>query len=387
MILFNIITTIHLLVFFCLLYFRKENALPNKVLALLLVNPAINFISNVNILSGNLPNAPYIYFFAQTTASLFAPLVYMYAGLMTGNPFTLRKPIYLMTLVHILGMVYFTYEFTFLMPEAAQQAYLEGLQHGPYPEQMNIINAIFILSQQVYFTVAAINIYRYKKRLFNTLSSFEKTRLTYITRFISLIWLLNLIALITYATLPTTIVEYIVLPAVLTSICFFILYFSFHYNSIFTQTTYRTFLSDTAVAAIPANIITQTTTEPAAGRETTSAAELTQIAGIIEADLIQNEPFTNPDFTLSSWAVSLRLPESKVSLAINKILKKNFYDLVNEARIKKAQSLLQQRRELSVEGVALESGFNSRASFYRAFKKYTGMTPSAFLGVQEQVTA
>ncbi len=384
MIVFNIITTIHLLVFFCLLFFRKENVLPNKVLALLLVNPAVNFVSNVNILAGNLPNAPYIYFFAQATASLFAPLVYMYAGLMTGQPFILRKPLYLLTLVHLLATAFFTFEFAFLMTGPAQQAYLEGILNGPYPEQMNIVNGIFILSQQIYFTVAAIKIFQYKKRLTNTLSSFEKTRLVYITRFISLIWLLNLIALITYATLPTIMVEYIVLPAVLTVICFFILYFSFHHNSIFTPKTYRVFLSDTKTTADSST----KETEPAApGAAAISKGELEHIAGIIEEQLREKEPFTNPDLTLSAWAAALHLPESKVSLAINKVLKKNFYDLVNEARIKKAQMLLQQRKELSIEGVAYEAGFNSRASFYRAFKKYTGLTPSGFLEAQEKATA
>jgi AraC-like DNA-binding protein len=378
MILLNIITTAHLLVFFSLLFFRKENALPNKVLALLLINPAINFISNVNTLSGNLPDAPYVYFFAQATAGLFAPLVYMYAILMIGRPFTLRKPIYLLTLAHLLTTAFFTFEFAVMLSPSAQQAYLTGILKGPYPEQMNIVNGIFILSQQIYFTIAAVNIYQHKKQIVKTLSSFEKTKLTYITRFISLIWLLNLIALVTYITLPTILVEYIVLPSVLTTICFFILYFSFRHNSIFTPETYRTFLSDITTAG---NGMSKG--EPPAQAEVTGNTELEQIVRIIQDNLYEQEPFINPDLTLSAWAATLRLPESKISLAINKMLKKNFYDLINEARVKKAQTLLQLRQELSIEGVAHEAGFNSRASFYRAFKKYTGMTPSAFLKTLE----
>jgi len=35
--------------------------------------------------------------------------------------------------------------------------------------------------------------------------------------------------------------------------------------------------------------------------------------------------------------------------------------------------------ETTIEYVAYESGFNSRASFYRAFKKHTGITPTEFL--------
>ena len=36
-------------------------------------------------------------------------------------------------------------------------------------------------------------------------------------------------------------------------------------------------------------------------------------------------------------------------------------------------------RHLTVEAIAAEVGFNSRASFYRVFKKATGRTPGDFL--------
>jgi AraC-like DNA-binding protein len=33
---------------------------------------------------------------------------------------------------------------------------------------------------------------------------------------------------------------------------------------------------------------------------------------------------------------------------------------------------------LTVEGIAFEAGFADRRSFYRVFKKYTGLSPSDF---------
>jgi len=36
-------------------------------------------------------------------------------------------------------------------------------------------------------------------------------------------------------------------------------------------------------------------------------------------------------------------------------------------------------------GLALDSGFNSKASFNRAFKKFTGQTPSEYLKNNETI--
>src|SRR5690606_34412917 len=124
--------------------------------------------------------------------------------------------------------------------------YLHGLLNEPYPEPMVIINSVFIILQQIYFTVTAIQVYRYRKFLSNRLSSYDKTKAVYITRFIELIWLLNIITVVLYATLPMITVEYIILPAVLTVIYFFIFYFSFHHHSVFTNASYQLFLTNNA---------------------------------------------------------------------------------------------------------------------------------------------
>jgi AraC-like DNA-binding protein len=48
--------------------------------------------------------------------------------------------------------------------------------------------------------------------------------------------------------------------------------------------------------------------------------------------------------------------------------------------VDKAKILLRDKLDkLTIEGIARESGFNSRASFYRAFKKYTAVSPSEFI--------
>jgi AraC-like DNA-binding protein len=377
MLILNIITFCNLLFLFCLLFFRKNNVLPNKVLALILINPGINFLSNINVLSGNFHNSPYFYFFAQVNCFAFAPLVWYYVNLFIGKTASIKHPLFIVTALCVALTVYFAIDFAYL-PESAQANYLNGILKEPYPWQMNVVNGLFILMQQVYFTTAAINIYRYRKKLSNTLSNYDKTQLTYITKFLSLIWTLNIITIALYATLPTIQVEYIYLPLVLTAIYFFILYYSIHYHSIFTPASYATLRKSNMLPNFAEN-------QNDFSQQIIVDAELAVLSQQIEDFLTTEEPFTNPDLTLEILANQLDIPVAKLSLAINKVLKKTFYELINEKRIQKSKILLRSLSDQNtIEYVAYESGFNSRASFYRAFKKHTDTTPTAYLKAEIQ---
>ena len=54
-----------------------------------------------------------------------------------------------------------------------------------------------------------------------------------------------------------------------------------------------------------------------------------------------------------------------------------FYSYINDARIEAAKVELKVSQRNVLE-IALSVGFNSRSSFYNAFKKNTGMTPSKY---------
>ena len=68
----------------------------------------------------------------------------------------------------------------------------------------------------------------------------------------------------------------------------------------------------------------------------------------------------------------------KVSQVINEYLTQNFYSLLNHYRIREAKDLLASDSKISVKSVMYEVGFNSKTSFYSAFKKETGLSPNDF---------
>ncbi|MBV6655045.1 MAG: AraC family transcriptional regulator, partial [Mameliella sp.] len=69
-----------------------------------------------------------------------------------------------------------------------------------------------------------------------------------------------------------------------------------------------------------------------------------------------------------------------LSAIINSCLGKNFHDFVNEYRIEevKRRILDPAYDHWSLLGIALDCGFNSKSTFNRIFKKFTGYTPRAF---------
>jgi AraC-like DNA-binding protein len=99
-------------------------------------------------------------------------------------------------------------------------------------------------------------------------------------------------------------------------------------------------------------------------------------------DYMTNErPYLDPDLSLIDLARRLKTNASVLSLVINAGTGKNFNDFVNQYRVDdfKQRVLDPANRHLSLLGIALESGFNSKATFNRAFRKLSGQSPREFI--------
>jgi AraC-like DNA-binding protein len=96
-------------------------------------------------------------------------------------------------------------------------------------------------------------------------------------------------------------------------------------------------------------------------------------------DLMQKaQPWLEPELTLTELALRLRTNSALLSKVINAGCGQNFNDFVNTYRVQEAQRKLADPRfaHYSLVGVALESGFNSKSTFNRVFKKLLGQAPS-----------
>ncbi|MDZ7935859.1 MAG: helix-turn-helix domain-containing protein [Emticicia sp.] len=100
----------------------------------------------------------------------------------------------------------------------------------------------------------------------------------------------------------------------------------------------------------------------------------------IETLMLQEKLYLEPELSLSDLAQKLKTNTSVLSAAINSNFGKNFNDFVNEYRVEefKKQIKLPANQNYTLLAVAFDCGFNSKATFNRAFKKFTGQSPSRF---------
>ncbi|RUT78991.1 helix-turn-helix domain-containing protein [Ancylomarina longa] len=86
------------------------------------------------------------------------------------------------------------------------------------------------------------------------------------------------------------------------------------------------------------------------------------------------------ELNLKKLAELIDVTPHKLSYIINAGFNENFFLFINKYRVDKAKELLleNETNHLSNLGIAYESGFNSKTSFYTTFKKITNQTPSEF---------
>ncbi|MCU0374217.1 MAG: helix-turn-helix domain-containing protein [Chitinophagaceae bacterium] len=101
---------------------------------------------------------------------------------------------------------------------------------------------------------------------------------------------------------------------------------------------------------------------------------------ILEA-VVGRHLYEDPDLTLVQLAQQLATNPSQLSKAINQGFGKNFNDFINQYRVESLLEKLRrgEHRQQTLLALAYDAGFNSKATFNRAFQRHTGHSPSEWL--------
>lgn len=93
----------------------------------------------------------------------------------------------------------------------------------------------------------------------------------------------------------------------------------------------------------------------------------------------KDRPYLNADLRLIHLSEMLAVPRHHTSQVINEYFHTNFFDFINQYRVSESEKLLKTDvQDQTMEGIAYQSGFNNRVSFYKAFKKFNGVTPTHY---------
>lgn len=109
--------------------------------------------------------------------------------------------------------------------------------------------------------------------------------------------------------------------------------------------------------------------------------DLAVIAERLTQAIDKDKAHLDPELTLAKLSAIAREPSQYISQTLSQHLHTTFFDFINNARIESAKHMLEETEQTVLE-VALATGFNSRSSFYTAFKKFTDLTPSQYRKAQ-----
>ncbi len=99
----------------------------------------------------------------------------------------------------------------------------------------------------------------------------------------------------------------------------------------------------------------------------------------LNAAMLEKKLFLDPELTIEQLAEYTTLSTRKISNTINRHFNQNFFDYINYYRIEEAKQILTKAgQNASMLEVMADAGFNSKSTFYRAFKKQLNLTPTQF---------
>ena len=120
---------------------------------------------------------------------------------------------------------------------------------------------------------------------------------------------------------------------------------------------------------------------PAVDKIPTELPELDRYKSRLLALMTNQHLYLQTDLTLKETALQLKTNASVLSKVINTGFSQNFNDFVNSFRVDAVKEKMKSpdAQHLTLTAIAYECGFNSKATFNRAFKKFTGMSPRDFM--------
>lgn len=119
-------------------------------------------------------------------------------------------------------------------------------------------------------------------------------------------------------------------------------------------------------------------------RSALTQAHAEQLATRIRAAMTQDELHLDPNLSLQKLSRHVGALPNQVSQTLNEQIRSTFFDFIAHHRINAAKPMIKEGKLTSLT-VSLDVGFNSRSTFYKAFKRETGMTPKAYRNASDPV--
>ncbi len=116
--------------------------------------------------------------------------------------------------------------------------------------------------------------------------------------------------------------------------------------------------------------------------EDTLIESIEAIHEMLNQQIMSDTLFLNPKLTVADLSATLGIKQTCLSKYFNTVLDISFNTYINHFRIAYAIDLMKEKYEnYTIDYIAQQSGFTNRTTFYRAFKREKGMSPSKYISM------
>lgn len=374
-IILHVFTITNKLLLFLLFFLKRNNSLANKMLALLILLPAFPIASNYIFYTADISYFPPSLFLTQAILSFFGPIYFFYCKEMMGISFkrNRKKLLHLLPCIFII-LLWINYA---VSSETEQQKFMESfLSSEEATLEMIIASAVPMLIVLSYILTSALWVYKRIKVFKNVFTNLETLKIKYIQEFIW-IMLIELVILMTaYTFTPVFYVDLVWVPILGNLMYFYIIYKSYNYGVLFSEEDYEEYKDLYA----PLNLYIEEAESKKYLKSALSSAQMDEYAALLTTGFESQDWHLDPELNLNTLSLKSDIPTHYISQIINQKFEKNFFDYVNFYRVEAFKTKLKDPafEPIKFEELAYMCGFNSKATFQRAFKKHTGMSPSEY---------
>jgi len=370
------------------LFSIKTNKISNRLLAVLTMCWGIVLLAFALQEKGLYQKFPQLAFIFDQLIFLFFPLLYLQVKyLLTSHATFERKD-----LLHFIPMVVSIMLFMdfFIRPVSDKIELLEN--RTPYYQVIEIIlNEVISLQGIIYSILAILLIKKYQAKIKDFVSSTQRSiiKILYIGISLNLLsWTMGIIDVhLRYLNIEFGIdlfaVTYLILVLVI---------YAISYAALKSPEVFKLELSSAKIPSVDfRNLVKgpkenrQQSSDKFANESTSQQTQFPshglekqnlQLVQFMERD----KPYLNSELSLPSLAHDLDMPRNQLSMVINQMHQKNFYEFVNQYRVDEVKRLMADpaNKHLKLMSLAYDAGFNSKATFNRIFKQLADMTPSEF---------
>ncbi len=355
---------------------RRDNSAASKTAGLLMIFLALPLAANM--LKSFFPSSGIIPFMLMQFAPFaYGPLLYTYTRMsIEENPRI--ESVYLLHLVPSACIAIIILSGLRYNPPVSDTG-VSTLRAVLFEKQIDLvwlIKFIFLNTSYVVYTLLIIRMLNRHKRNIADFFSNESSGINLLwLRMIALLFIfcnivISLLVLITpFVTRSFTFKPGIFVDYGLTIFIFIFSLFSGRQREIY---------SDTAKSGRWKNI----TDEPDRryGKSGLKDEDAAQYLSLIQSYIENDRPYLDSELTIDAISKSTGIKRHYITQILNESLGVNFNTYINNYRIRYVIEKMKDSEctEDSILALALDAGFNSKATFNRVFKNYTGLTPSGY---------